>query len=217
MSAGQPPSNITLLPIADDRQQLRLLEAMLFASAGPLSVEDMRVHLPGEADIDALLTELKSFYASRGVNLVKVAGKWAFRTAPDLGFLLRHERHEEKRLSKAALETLAIIAYHQPVTRAEIEEIRGVSASKGTLDTLMELEWIRLRGRRQTPGRPVTYGVTDAFLDQFGLETIGDLPGLSELKASGFLSSRLPDGIAVPEPGEQTGGLDADLFDPGET
>jgi segregation and condensation protein B len=143
---------------------------------------------------------LSQRYAGRGVNLVKRGDKWAFRTAEDLGFLLRREEAESRQLSRAALETLAIIAYHQPTTRAEIEEVRGVATGKGTLDILMEAGWIRMRGRRRTPGRPVTYGTTGAFLDHFGLESLGDLPGLEELKGAGLLSSRLPPSMQIPLP-----------------
>lgn len=191
------PDNVSILPQADHRQQMRITEALLFASAVPLSVEDIAWHLPDGTDVARLIDELRSFYTSRGVNLVAVAGKWAFRTADDLGFLLRHERLEEKRLSKAALETLAIIAYHQPVTRAEIEEIRGVSASRGTLDILLDMDWIRIKGRRRSPGRPVTYGTSEVFLDHFGLEDTSDLPGVGELKAAGLLDSVLPDTMSL--------------------
>jgi segregation and condensation protein B len=151
-------------------------------------------------DVSALLEELKGFYASRGVNLVKVAGKWMFRTAEDLAYLLERHAVEERRLSKAALETLAIVAYHQPVTRAEIEEIRGVSVSSGTIDVLMEIGWVRPRGRRRAPGRPVTYGTTEEFLVHFGLESVKDLPGLAELKGAGLLQNNLPPDFMVPEP-----------------
>ncbi len=209
------PQNVTALPRADRAGQLRIIEALLFASAAPLSPEDMEIHLPAGAEIDMLLEELRNFYASRGVNLVQVAEKWAFRTASDLGFLLRHEREEEKRLSRAALETLAIIAYHQPVTRAEIEDVRGVSASKGTLDMLLDMGWIRLMGRRRSPGRPVTFGTTDAFLEHFGLETTGDLPGMSELKAAGLLSSELPREYSLPAKGEEEDEEDAAGQSPG--
>ena len=148
----------------------------------------------------AVLQELQRIYAGRGVNIVKVAGKWGFRTSDDLSFLLRREAVESKRLSKAALETLAIIAYHQPVTRAEIEDVRGVAISKGTLDQLLEIGWIRMRGRRKAPGRPVTYGVTEAFLAHFGLDAVTDLPGLNELKAAGLLDANLPPDFDVPSP-----------------
>lgn len=198
--AGAPRSNVASLPFADHREKLRVLEALLFAAAEPLDEEKLKSHLSEEEDIGALLEELRAFYAGRGVNLVRVAGKWAFRTAEDLSYLLERYAVQERRLSKAALETLAIIAYHQPVTRAEIEEIRGVTTSVGTIDILLETGWVRLRGRRRAPGRPVTYGTTDAFLSHFGLESIKDLPGLAELRASGLLDGNLPPGFTVPEP-----------------
>jgi segregation and condensation protein B len=194
------PSNVAHLPSADRREQLRILEALLFAASEPLAEQYLRTHLGSNDDVPALLEELKGFYASRGINLVKVSGKWAFRTAEDLSYLLERHATEQRRLSKAAMETLAIIAYHQPVTRAEIEEIRGVAASAGTLDVLMEIGWVRPRGRRRAPGRPITYGTTDQFLDHFGLDTIKDLPGLAELKGSGLLDSNLPPDFTVPEP-----------------
>ncbi len=181
---------------------LRMLEALLFASADPLGIDELRKRLPEDLDIESLLLELQTNYAAHGVNLVQVAGKWAFRTAEDLAYLLHREHIEERKLSRAALETLAIIAYHQPVTRAEIEEIRGVSTSKGTLDVLMETGWIRMRGRRRTPGRPVTYGTTDTFLEQFSLASIVDLPGLEELKGSGLLDSAVPASFQVPVPND---------------
>ncbi|MEI2385975.1 SMC-Scp complex subunit ScpB [Breoghania sp. JC706] len=177
-----------------------MLEALLFASADPLSEDEIEARLPERVDIASLLSELQQAYAGRGVNLVRVAGKWAFRTADDLAFLLRREATEQKKLSRAALETLAIIAYHQPVTRAEIEEVRGVTTSKGTLDVLLETGWIRMRGRRRTPGRPVTYGTTDAFLDHFGLDEVRDLPGLEELRGAGLLDSAVPIDFLVPSP-----------------
>ena len=196
---GLPP-NVAQLPSADRREQLRILEALLFAASEPMAEGFLSQHLRSSDDVAALLEELKGFYASRGVNLVKVAGKWMFRTAEDLAYLLERHAVEERRLSKAALETLAIVAYHQPVTRAEIEEIRGVSVSTGTLDALMEIGWVRPRGRRRAPGRPVTYGTSEEFLVHFGLETIKDLPGLAELKGSGLLQSNLPPDFTVPEP-----------------
>ena len=198
---GLPP-NIAMLPSADRREKLRILEALLFAAAEPLDENRLAEHLNGGDDVAALLEELKGFYASRGINLVRVAGKWAFRTAEDLSYLLEKHAVEERRLSRAALETLAIIAYHQPVTRAEIEDIRGVSTSKGTLDVLMETGWIRPRGRRRAPGKPVTYGTTDAFLNHFGLDSVKDLPGLAELKGAGLLDSQLPPDFKVPEPND---------------
>lgn len=194
------PANIAALPSADRREKLRMLEALLFAASEPLDESRLALRLGLGDELPALLEELKGFYASRGINLVKVAGKWAFRTAADLAYLLEQHATEERRLSKAALETLAIIAYHQPVTRAEIEEVRGVSTSKGTLDVLLEVGWIRPRGRRRAPGKPVTYGTTDAFLVHFGLDSVKDLPGLAELKGSGLLDSNLPPDFKVPEP-----------------
>ena len=156
--------------------------------------------LPEGTDLNGLLADLKANYANRGVNLVEVAGKWSFRTAEDLSFLLRRESVEQRKLSKAAMETLAIIAYHQPVTRAEIEDIRGVAISKGTLDMLLEIGWVKMRGRRKTPGRPVTYGTTEAFLSHFGLNEVSDLPGLQELKGAGLLDANLPPGFDMPIP-----------------
>ena len=182
------------------RQGLRMVEALIYASADPVSAEQLAGRLPEGSDIAGLLRELQQTYEGRGVNLVQVAGKWSFRTAGDLSFLLSRESLEQKKLSRAALETLAIIAYHQPVTRAEIEEIRGVATSRGTLDLLLETGWIRMRGRRRTPGRPVTYGTTEAFLSHFGMDTVGDLPGLDELKGAGLLDSRIPTDFTVPAP-----------------
>ena len=170
-------------------EQRRIIEALLFASDKPLSSIALADCLPEGVDCDQLLIDLQDHYAPRGVNLVEVAGKWMFQTAPDLAFLLRKEVEQEKRLSRAAVETLAIISYHQPVTRAEVEEVRGVSLSKGILDVLMEAEWVRPLGRRRTPGRPMTYGTSDHFLVHFGLNSIKDLPGLGELKAAGFLEN----------------------------
>ncbi len=195
-------------------RNLRILEALLFASAEPLSMAQMAPYLGEGADAAALLAELEQRYASRGVNLVRRGDKWAFRTAEDLGFLLRREEEENRPLSRAALETLAIIAYHQPTTRAEIEEVRGVATGKGTLDLLMEAGWVRMRGRRRTPGRPVTYGTTDAFLDHFGLESLSDLPGLEELKGSGLLSNRLPPDMQIPLPFDGPLREDEDPLDP---
>jgi segregation and condensation protein B len=182
------------------RQALRMVEALLFASAEPLSADELAGRMPEGSDIAGLLRELQATYADRGVNLVQVAGKWSLRTAGDLAFLLSRNAVEQKKLSRAALETLAIIAYHQPVTRAEIEEIRGVVTSKGTLDLLLETGWIRLRGRRRVPGRPVTYGTTETFLSHFGLDTVADLPGIDELKGAGLLDSRVPANFSIPEP-----------------
>lgn len=181
-------------------RQLRIIEALLFASAEPLKPYEMASFLGEGVAVLPLLKALQAQYAPRGVNLVRRGDGWAFRTAEDLGFLLRREQQETRPLSRAALETLSIIAYHQPATRAEIEEVRGVATGKGTLDLLMEAGWIRMRGRRRTPGRPVTYGTTDAFLDHFGLEALSDLPGLDELKGAGLLSSRLPPDLQIPLP-----------------
>lgn len=194
------PGNVRALPSADRGENLRILEALLFAAPEPLTEAYLASHLKPDDDVAALLEELKGFYASRGVNLVRVAGKWAFRTAEDLGFLLERHAVEERRLSRAALETMAIIAYHQPVTRAEIEEIRGVHTSKGTIDVLLETGWIRPRGRRRAPGKPITYGTTDAFLSHFQLDAVKDLPGLAEMKGAGLLDSSLPPDFKVPEP-----------------
>lgn len=191
---------VTLHPRAGRNQHLRILEAILFASAEPVSLEKIQSSLPEGADVHSLLADLKANYANRGVNLVEVAGKWTLRTAEDLGFILRREQVTQRRLSKAALETLAIVAYHQPVTRAEIEDIRGVAISKGTLDILLEIGWVKMRGRRRTPGRPVTYGTTEAFLSHFGLNEINDLPGMQELKGAGLLDADLPPGFDVPMP-----------------
>lgn len=179
---------------------IRGAEAILFASAQPVGADELAERLAPGTDVPQVLVDLRTIYASRGVNLVEVAGKWMFRTAPDLAHLLTREQVEPKKLSRAALETLAIIAYHQPVTRAEIEEIRGVSTNKGTLDVLMETGWIRMRGRRRTPGRPLTYGTTEAFLVHFGLDAVTDLPGVDDLKAAGFLEGAVPPGFRVPIP-----------------
>lgn len=185
---------------ADVEASLRLLEALLFAAAEPIDVMTLRERMPDGVDVEALLLRLQSDYAGRGINLVTVAERWRFQTAPDLAENLVDVREARRKLSKAALETLAIVAYHQPVTRAEIEDVRGVAVSKGTLDVLMELGWVRLRGRRRTPGRPVTYGTTDGFLAHFNLEQIQDLPGREELKSAGLLDPRLPKDFEIPEP-----------------
>lgn len=177
--------------MSDSRfERIRLLEALLFATSEPRTAADLAQHLPEDADVETLLSELQQLYANRGVQLRRVGNAWAFRTAEDLADRLRIDRQVTRKLSRAAVETLAIIAYHQPVTRAEIEEIRGVGLNKGTLDTLLEAQWIRPRGRRQTPGRPVTWGTTQAFLDHFGLSEVKDLPGLEELKAAGLIDQR---------------------------
>src|SRR3569623_671654 len=198
-------------------EELRLLEAMLFASTEPLDVAALAKRLPDGADVKSLLEQMQHDYALRGVNLVRVANKWTFRTAGDLSWLMTRESTETRRLSRAAIETLAIIAYHQPVTRAEIEEIRGVVTSKGTLAVLLETGWIKPRGRRKTPGRPLTFGTTEDFLSQFTLEQLGDLPGLEELKGTGLLDSRLPTGFSVPTPSDHPQlREDEDPLEPGE-
>jgi segregation and condensation protein B len=200
----------TIFDPADDAQQLRMVEALLFAAEEPLDEKSLAARLPDGADIAAMVEELRAHYENRGVTLNKVAGKWAFRTSPDLQFILEEHRQSTRKLSRAALETLSIIAYHQPVTRAEIEEVRGVGLSKGTLDLLMEIGWVRVRGRRRTPGRPVTYGTSDDFLDHFGLETVKDLPGLDELKAAGLLEGE----ISIPKPASMS--APEDLLEDGD-
>lgn len=197
-------------------RNLRILEALLFASEVPLGLAELRPFVSDGADLDQLLAELSGQYSQRGVHLVRRGDKWAFRTAEDLAFLLRREETNTRPLSRAALETLSIIAYHQPVTRAEIEEIRGVQTGKGTLDTLMEANWVRMRGRRRTPGRPVTYGTTEGFLDHFNLEALADLPGLEELKGAGLLSSRLPPDMQIPLPFDGALRDDEDPLDDGD-
>lgn len=181
------------------REQERMVEAVLFASAEPVSAADLAARLPRGCDVAAALAALADSYRGRGVEVVRVGQAWAIRTAADLAFLMRRETIESRRLSRAAIETLAIIAYHQPASRAEIEEIRGVSVSRGTLDQLLELDWIRLGRRRETPGRPVTFVTTEAFLDHFGLSSPRDLPGLGELRAAGLLDNRLPPGHDLAE------------------
>jgi len=195
------------LPFGD---VLRMAEAIVFASAEPVSDKALASRLPEGSDISGVMEGLQSHYAERGVNLVRIGEGWAFRTANDLAFLMAREAVQQKKLSRAALEVLAIIAYHQPATRAEIEEIRGVETSKGTLDLLMESQWVRIRGRRRTPGRPVTYGTTEAFLDHFQLDAIGSLPGMDELKGSGLLSPRMPSNFAMPMPQPDLGVLSHD-------
>lgn len=191
----------------------REVEALLFAAAGPLTIEDLARRLPEGADVEGALAELSRLYAGRGVVLANVAGGWRFQTAEDLAWLMTEEREEPRRLSKAAQETLAIIAYHQPVTRAEIEAVRGVQASKGTLDVLLELGLVRMRGRRRTPGRPVTFGTTDAFLEHYGLASLADLPGMAEMKAAGLLSLDLPADFTVPNPAAEPTEGEEDALD----
>ncbi len=192
----------------------REVEALLFAAAGPLSDADLAKRLPEGADVAGAIAALQARYQGRGVELVAVAGRWRFQTAVDLAWLMTDEREEPRRLSRAAQETLAIIAYHQPVTRAEIEAVRGVQASKGTLDVLLELGMVRMRGRRRTPGRPITYGTTDAFLEHYGLASVGDLPGAAEMRAAGLLSLDLPADFAVPDPNAPA--LDEDPLEDGD-
>ena len=178
----------------------RIAEALIFASSSPVAENLIAGKLPEGAPVGVVLSRLAESYAHRGVNLVRVGDAWAFRTAADLGFLIRQEETEVKKLSRAGLEVLSTIAYHQPVTRAEIEDVRGVATSKGTLDVLLETGWVRMRGRRRSPGRPVTYGTTAAFLDHFGLEDLRDLPGMDELKGAGLLSGRVPSNFQPPVP-----------------
>jgi len=200
--------------VMPELQQQRVVEALLFAASGPLSEGELATALPKEADVSGLLAAVREAYHKRGVNLMQIAGKWAFRTADDLSFLLRKEATEQKKLSRAGLEVLSIIAYHQPVTRAEIEDIRGVATAKGTLDILMEIGWIRMRGRRRTPGRPVTYGTTQEFLEHFGLNEVRDLPGMVELKGAGLLSGNLPPDMFIPSPSDDDAlGPDEDPLD----
>jgi len=182
-------------------EQERMVEAILFATAEPVTVAELADRMPHGCDPAEALAHLRRRYEGRGVRLVKVGDAWAMRTAPDLGHLMHRETVETRKLSRAAIETLAIIAYHQPVTRAEIEEIRGVSVSRGTVDQLIEMEWIRFGRRKMTPGRPVTFVVTQAFLDHFGLESARDLPGLAELRSAGLLDNRPPPG-SLPHLGE---------------
>jgi segregation and condensation protein B len=203
-------------PTAETRSnELRLLEALLFAAHEPVDEKALAKRLPDGVDVQRTLKQLQAEYAARGVNLVRIGNKWTFRTANDLRWLLTHETVEQKKLSRAAIETLAIIAYHQPVTRHEIEEIRGVSTAKGTLDVLLETGWLRLRGRRKAPGRPLTYGTSEAFLSHFGLEQLSDLPGLDELKGLGLFDARLPPSFSVPMPSDDPGlREDEDPLDP---
>lgn len=200
MAEEDVPEGGTIVDPRRLHEAARIAEALVFASAGPVSQNYIAERLPRGVDVLHVLRELKGLYAGRGVNLVQVDDGWAFRTAPDLSFVIRTDETEVRKLSRAALEVLSIIAYHQPVTRAEIEDIRGVQTSKGTLDVLMEAGWVRFRGRRRTPGRPVTFGTTRDFLDHFGLEELRDLPGLEELKGAGLLSGRIPSNFQVPLP-----------------
>ena len=195
MSQDKEPRDAKLFDAPSLAEQERMIEAVLFASAEPVTLRELEERLPKGSDVGEAMAFLRHRYQGRGVQVMKVGDAYAFRTAPDLGFLMHRETVETRKLSRAAIETLAIIAYHQPVTRAEIEEIRGVSVSRGTVDQLLEMEWIRFGRRKMTPGRPVTFVVTQEFLDHFGLESARDLPGLRELRAAGLLESRPPEGL----------------------
>lgn len=202
-----------LFPAPPMAEQERMVEAILFASAEPVTLKAIAERMPHGCDAAEALAHLRKRYTGRGVHVVRVGDAWALRTAPDLSFLMRREVEEERKLSRAALETLAIIAYHQPVTRAEIEEIRGVSVSRGTLDQLLEMDWIKFGRRRMTPGRPVTFVVTPVFLDHFGLESARDLPGLAELRSAGLLQA-IPPGEAEEDGAPEAADDDQDaLFD----
>jgi segregation and condensation protein B len=207
------PAEQSLFAAPPIAEQERMVEAILFATAEPVTVAELAARLPHGCDAAEALAHLRRRYQGRGVQLLRLGDAWAFRTAPDLGFLMQKEKVETRKLSRAATETLAIIAYHQPVTRAEIEEIRGVAVSRGTVDHLLELDWIRFGRRRMTPGRPVTFVVTEAFLDHFGLESVRDLPGLKELRQAGLLDNRPPPGaVAETEEGGGSAGQ-SDLFE----
>ena len=198
-------------------ENVRILEALLFASKEPLDEKTLAARLPEGFELRATLQQLQNEYASRGVNLLRIGGKWTFRTATDLSWLLTKESVQPRKLSRAATETLAVIAYHQPVTRVEIEDIRGVTISRGTIDLLLETGWVRPRGRRKAPGRPITYGTTEAFISHFGLEQLSDLPGLDELKGSGLLDGRLPPEFSVPMPSDDPAlRADEDALEPGD-
>ena len=198
-------------------EDVRIAEALVFASAEPIEELAIAARVSDGADVEAIMEQLRQLYAGRGVVLTRLAGRWTFRTAGDLSWLLAREGEDRRKLSRAAIETLAIIAYHQPVTRADIEDIRGVAVSKGALDVLMEAGWVRMRGRRKAPGRPITYGTTSEFLVQFGLDAIGDLPGLDELRAAGLFDGKLPPGYGVPRPNdEQAIRADEDPLDEAE-
>ncbi len=180
-------------------EDVRIAEALVFAATEPLEESAIARRLSEGADVGAVMDELRRLYDGRGVNLARVARRWMFRTADDLSWALARDGDEKRKLSRAALETLAIVAYHQPVTRADIEQIRGVAVSKGALDVLMEARWVRMRGRRKAPGRPITYGTTSEFLVEFGLGAIADLPGLDELKGAGLFEGKLPVGYDIPQ------------------
>ena len=207
------PAELSLFAAPPMGEQERMVEAILFACVEPVTLHELESRMPQGCDTLKALAHLRRRYEGRGVHLVQIGPAFAFRTAPDLGHLMHKETVETRKLSRAAIETLAIVAYHQPVTRAEIEEIRGVAVSRGTVDQLLEMEWIRLGRRRMTPGRPVTFVVTDGFLDHFGLETARDLPGIKELRAAGLLDNRpLPGSIARPDEDEDLSGQ-SELFE----
>jgi segregation and condensation protein B len=208
--------NETLFDAPPMGEQERMVEAVLFASVEPITVRDLEARMPHGCDAAEALVRLRKRYEGRGVQVVRVGDAWAIRTASDLGFLMQKETVETRKLSRAAIETLAIIAYHQPCTRAEIEEIRGVSVSRGTIDQLLEMEWIRLGRRKMTPGRPVTFVVTPEFLDHFGLESARDLPGLKELRAAGLLENRPPPSL-MPVAGNESNEDDDDEVIEGQT
>ncbi|MEM9013970.1 MAG: SMC-Scp complex subunit ScpB [Pseudomonadota bacterium] len=193
----------------DRAEHLRMVEALLFAAAEPLDKKSIADRLPAGADVEGAISILTEKYEHAGVRVAKIANKWRFVTAPDLAHILEKEKVQPRKLSRAALETLAIIAYHQPCTRADIEDVRGVAVSKGSLDQLLEIGWVRLRGKREAPGRPTLYGTSETFLEHFGLETVQDLPGIADLKAAGLLDARLPPGFSVPAP---TDGDDEDIL-----
>jgi segregation and condensation protein B len=201
--------------MSDRKETAREIEALLFAAARPLTEADIADRLPKGADVAGGIQELQSLYEGRGVVLARIASGWRFQTAEDLAWLMTEEKDEPRKLSRAAQETLAIIAYHQPVTRAEIEAVRGVQASRGTLDVLLELGMVRMRGRRRTPGRPVTFGTTDAFLEHYGLASLADLPGMAEMRATGLLTMDLPADFTIPNPGEMA--ADEDPLDGSES
>ena len=201
MSKEASINNIADFP-SEHRDSLRILEALLFAANEPLDAESLKARLPKGANLNKLLNLLKAQYENRGVNLIKTGKRWSLKTAQDLAPMMKKEKIVQRKLSKAATETLSIIAYHQPVTRAEVEDIRGVHFSPGTLDVLMELNWVRPIGRKKVPGRPIIYGTTERFLEYFQLEQVSDLPGLEELKAAGLLESRLPPNLDIKEPQE---------------
>lgn len=214
MTETSEPIERSLFEAPPLAEQERMIEAILFASAEPVTLAELESRLPHGCDPAEALVHLRKRYEGRGVHIVRVGDAWAFRTAADLGHLMRKETVEQRKLSRAAIETLAIVAYHQPVTRAEIEEIRGVAVSRGTIDQLLEMEWIRLGRRRMTPGRPVTFVVTEQFLDHFGLESARDLPGLKELRAAGLLDNRpLPGSLQKPDDEDEAATGQSELFE----